>query len=161
MSLPARQRRMLDGIEVALRASEPHMTSMFAIFTRLAQNDLAALPERLPRFRFRMSAGLRAFVLLPALFAMLITGVVLGGTARGSSCGGVRITGFALNRVSPGVHDRAACGQPLRPAARLSPAKPAGTTSGASGSVKSSSVKSSGVKSGLTVTWPSLLVRPG
>ena len=152
MSLPARQRRVLDGIEVALRASEPHMTSMFTIFTRLAENDRATLPERLPRFRFRMSAGLRAFVLLPALFAMLITGVVLGGTARGSSCGGVRITGFALNRVSPGVHDRAACGGPLRPAGRVSPARPAGTTSGA---------RSGGAKSGLTVTWPSLLVRPG
>jgi hypothetical protein len=100
MTLPARQRRVLDGIEGALRASEPRMASMFGIFTRLAEDDRSALPERLPRFRLRMSSGVRAFVLLPAAFAMLITGVVLGGTARGSSCGGTRVTGFPLNRVA-------------------------------------------------------------
>jgi len=147
MSLPARQQRMLDGIEVALRASEPRIASMFAIFTRLAENDRSALPERLPRLRFRMSAGLRAFVLLPVVFAMLVTGVVLGGTARGSSCAGVRMAGFTLNRVSPAVHDRSACGQSRQPATRLSPVRSAAT--------------SVGPRSGLSVTWPSLLVRPG
>lgn len=152
MSLPARQRRMLDGIEVALRASEPRIASMFAIFTRLAENDRAALPERLPRFRFRMSASLRAFVLLPVLFAMLVTGVVLGGTARGSSCGGARMAGFALNRVSPAVHAGSACGRFLPPPAHLSPGDSAGTSGGARSGV---------AKSGLPVTWPSLLVRPG
>jgi len=31
MSLPAGQQRVLDGMERALQASEPHMASMFAI----------------------------------------------------------------------------------------------------------------------------------
>ena len=35
MSLPARQQRALDRMEGALRASEPHLASMYAIFGRL------------------------------------------------------------------------------------------------------------------------------
>ena len=124
MTLPARQRRVLDGIEGALQASEPRMASMFAIFTRLAENDRSALPERLPRLRLRMGAGLRAFVLLPVVFAMLITGVVLGGTARGSSCGGARVTGFSLNRAGTAAHSQNVCSRPappVRPAGRAGP----------------------------------------
>ena len=43
MSLPACQQRVLDTIEKALQRHEPHLTSMFAIFTRLHTN------ERVPR----------------------------------------------------------------------------------------------------------------
>jgi hypothetical protein len=39
MSLPARQKRVLGRIAHSLRASEPHLTSMFAIFTRLARDE--------------------------------------------------------------------------------------------------------------------------
>src|SRR6266571_5110339 len=35
MSLPACQQRALDRMEGALRASEPHLTSMYAVFARL------------------------------------------------------------------------------------------------------------------------------
>jgi hypothetical protein len=39
MSLPAGQQRILDAIEDALRASEPLLASMFAIFDRLSTNE--------------------------------------------------------------------------------------------------------------------------
>jgi len=39
MSLAAREQRILDGIETALQAGETHLTSMFAIFTRLTGDE--------------------------------------------------------------------------------------------------------------------------
>jgi hypothetical protein len=39
MSLPAGQQRILDGIAETLRLTEPRLTVMFAIFTRLAKNE--------------------------------------------------------------------------------------------------------------------------
>lgn len=39
MSLPARELRVLSGIETALQAGEARLTSMFAIFTRLAADE--------------------------------------------------------------------------------------------------------------------------
>src|ERR1017187_1698960 len=39
MSLPARELRVLSGIETALQAGETRLTSMFAIFTRLATDE--------------------------------------------------------------------------------------------------------------------------
>jgi hypothetical protein len=39
MSLPARELRVLSGIETALQAGEARLTLMFAIFTRLAADE--------------------------------------------------------------------------------------------------------------------------
>lgn len=39
MGLPARQRKTLDKIEGGLRGSDPRLAAMFAIFTRLAQDE--------------------------------------------------------------------------------------------------------------------------
>lgn len=39
MSLPARQARVLGRIERSLHAGEPRLTSMFAIFTKLAGDE--------------------------------------------------------------------------------------------------------------------------
>ena len=50
MSLPASQQRVLDGIAEALRASEPRMASMFAIFTRLCRSEG-------PPWREQLTAG--------------------------------------------------------------------------------------------------------
>jgi hypothetical protein len=47
MSLPACQQRVLDGMAEDLRASEPKLTAMFAIFTRLCGSDGRPLRERL------------------------------------------------------------------------------------------------------------------
>ena len=46
MSLPARQARVLGRIECSLHAGEPRLTSMFAIFTKLAgDEEMPALEE--------------------------------------------------------------------------------------------------------------------
>ena len=47
MSLPARQERILSGIENALRAGEPRMASRFAIFTRLTRDEELPRTEQL------------------------------------------------------------------------------------------------------------------
>ncbi len=39
MTLPARELRVLDAMETALQAGETHLTSMFAIFARLATDE--------------------------------------------------------------------------------------------------------------------------
>ncbi len=87
MSLPACQERTLSGIESALEASEPHLASMFAIFTRLNQGEpVGAEPvgrERLRWLRPRTAAS--AIVLIPVMFAAIIAGALLSGSARGAT----------------------------------------------------------------------------
>jgi hypothetical protein len=39
MSLPARQQRVIDNLEGALQASEPHLASMFTIFAQLHEKE--------------------------------------------------------------------------------------------------------------------------
>jgi len=43
MTLPASQQHLLDGIEGELRATEPRLAGMFAVFTRLTRGE--ALPR--------------------------------------------------------------------------------------------------------------------
>src|SRR5487761_410123 len=112
MSLPARQQRMLDGIEGELRDSEPHLTTMLAIFTKLTVADGPAMPERLRRSRLS-SSGSRGVALIPVLIAMLVTGVVLGGTARGATrCGQAARTQMA---VAGGLRSLRVCRRPPAP----------------------------------------------
>jgi hypothetical protein len=102
MSLPTRQQRTLDGIDHGLRMSDPDLTRMFAVFTRLAAEDRPAgdqpvLPERLTGSRFSPAGGLRSVILLPLLFAMLLTGLALTGNSHGApACGGTGLTAFTL-----------------------------------------------------------------
>jgi len=58
MSLPAAQQRMLDGIADTLRATEPRLVSMFAIFTRLTKNEARPWREQLPTY-----SGLRRLLM--------------------------------------------------------------------------------------------------
>jgi ferric-dicitrate binding protein FerR (iron transport regulator) len=48
MGLPAGQQRVLDSIEDALRAAEPKLASMFAIFARLTCGEARPAREELP-----------------------------------------------------------------------------------------------------------------
>lgn len=58
MSLPAGQQRILDGIAEALRLTEPRLTVMFAIFTRLAKNEPPPCREQISaRRRGALSGG--------------------------------------------------------------------------------------------------------
>lgn len=124
MSLPAGQRRTLDQIEHALQGSEPHLASKFAIFTRLTSPDGPARTERIqaPRFRARLrsgfrfgAGGLRAAALIPIAIGLLITGIVLGGTAHGS---GGCLRGW---RAMP-ARGSAGCGLGTQPARSVRPA---------------------------------------
>jgi hypothetical protein len=95
MSLPASQQRVLDGMERALQASEPHMASMYAIFARLNEGTepLGAEPLQRRRRGLRLNIGqsgrgMYAMALIPVIFIMVVAGVLLGGSAHGlTTCG--------------------------------------------------------------------------
>lgn len=93
MSLPAGQQRVLDGIADALRLSEPRLTTMFAIFTRLASNEprpgreQLAAPGRLARLMAcgRPLRGLRGrpawrrvVIISQMAVAFVVFGVLIG-----------------------------------------------------------------------------------
>jgi hypothetical protein len=87
MSLPAGQERTLHHIEGALQATEPQLASMFAIFTRLNRDEpVGAEPVQRQRPRWLPSkAALSAVVLIPVMFAAVIIGALLSGSARGAT----------------------------------------------------------------------------
>jgi hypothetical protein len=69
MGLPARQRRMLGRIEIALRGSDPRLAALYSVFARLTRDEEMPRIEQLRhgiarvllRTRLRL-AGLRAAV---------------------------------------------------------------------------------------------------
>ena len=87
MSLPACEQRVLDRMEGALRASEPQLTSMYSIFSRLNADEPIGT-EQLARKRlrwFQPGTALYAIVLIPVMFAAIIVGALLGGGARSTT----------------------------------------------------------------------------
>jgi Protein of unknown function (DUF3040) len=98
MSLPARQQRVLDRIEEALKGREPRLASMFAIFNRLNIHErlpwaeaLEAVPWWSPkRFRapgrMRTSSRIRAAVLLGLAAALVVSAVFVGMSQSPGSC---------------------------------------------------------------------------
>ncbi len=112
MSLPASQQRVLDGMDRALQADEPHMASMFAIFARLNEGTEPVGAEPLKRRRWRdprssqSGRGMYAMALIPVLFIMVVAGVLLGGSAHGlTTCG----SGSAAFGSSPWVTRSSSC----------------------------------------------------
>ena len=89
MGLPAVQQRVLDRIEGTLKASEPHLAAMFAIFARLSAGE-AVIRESLARRRRwwwpRPGAALSALVLVPVMLAVILTGVLLGAPSHAGTC---------------------------------------------------------------------------
>jgi hypothetical protein len=89
VTVPAAQQRVLDGMEDALQTSEPHLVSMFSIFTRLHSDEpLGAEPLARPRPRprrprwFGAGTTIYAFVLVPVMFAMITIGALLSSRAH-------------------------------------------------------------------------------
>ena len=86
MSLPAAQQRVLDRMDGALQASEPHMAAMFSMFTRLNSDDpVGAEPLARPPRRHRFvqhGTALYAFVLVPVMFTMIIIAALLSSRAH-------------------------------------------------------------------------------
>jgi hypothetical protein len=89
MSLPARQQRALNAIEGALEASEPRMTAMFAIFTRLTRGEKPTSAEHLRRRPLIRARPRVLYLLFPAFAtAALIATLVVGFTTGSrSGCG--------------------------------------------------------------------------
>jgi hypothetical protein len=107
MSLPVCQQRVLDRMEGALRASEPHLTSMFEIFTRLNAGE-PVRPEPLTRRRLRWlqpGTAIYAMVLVPVMFAAIIVGALLGGGTRSAAA---CEASYSAGGVSP-LTSRPAC----------------------------------------------------
>jgi len=85
MSLPAAEQRALRAMERLLEASEPRMTAMFAMFTRLARAEMPVSAERLARRQLVRSWPDTIYVLIPvlatmALIATLVVGLATSGT---------------------------------------------------------------------------------
>jgi len=99
VSLPANQQRVLDRMEGALRASEPQLYSMFAIFSRLNSAEpvrvepLARQRRTRPLRWMRAGTTIYAFVLVPVMFALITIGALLSSrTHAETSCG----TGYSV-----------------------------------------------------------------
>jgi hypothetical protein len=100
MSLPACQQRALDRMEGALRASEPHLASMYTMFGRLNAGEPIGA-ERLARKRLRWlqpGTAMYAIVLVPVMFAAIIVGALLGGGTRSTAA---CEAGYSVGGVSP------------------------------------------------------------
>ena len=87
MSLPACQQRVLDRMEGVLRTSEPQLTSMYAIFSRLNAAEPIGTEQLTPRRLrwFQPGTAMYAIVLIPVMFAAIIVGALLGGSARSTA----------------------------------------------------------------------------
>src|SRR5260370_1385048 len=120
MSLPARERRRLNGIQGALDRSDPRLASLFATFSRLTREEDMPPVERLrvraDRFAARGKYMKRA--VLGRLRLILIAPVALAATA-------------GRHASPPRLAHRGANGRPAgRP--RASPGRSAATSTGRS-----------------------------
>ncbi len=114
MSLPAGQQRVLNRMEAALQASEPHLTSMYNMFARLSAGEPVS-HEKVSAWRLRWlrsGSAIYAVVLIPVMFAAVIVGSLLGGNARGAVTCDV---GYSVGGGSPQT-GRASCPPGARPA---------------------------------------------
>jgi hypothetical protein len=117
MSLPVCQQRVLDRMEGALRASEPQLTAMYAMFGQLSAGE-PIRTERLGRRRLRLlqpGSAMYAIVLIPVMFAAIIAGALLGSrTHTATTCE----ASYSAGGVSP-LAGRPSCAV----SARMSAAK--------------------------------------
>jgi hypothetical protein len=120
MSLPAGQQRVLNRMEAALHASEPHLSSMYGMFARLSSGE-PVTQEKVAAWRLRWlrsGSAIYAVVLIPVMFAAVIIGSLLGGNARGAATCDV---GYSVGGGSPQT-GRASCPPGTRPAAGITAA---------------------------------------
>jgi hypothetical protein len=87
-------------MEGALRASEPRLTDMYAMFARLTAGE-PIRTERLVRKRLRLlhpGSAMYAIVLIPVMFAAIVMGALLGGrTHTATACE----ASYSVGGVSP------------------------------------------------------------
>jgi hypothetical protein len=94
MSLPARERRRLVGIQGMLDRSDPRLVSLFAIFSRLVQEEEMPPMERLRVRADRLTARarsvrtaifgrLRLIVITPVALVAAAAALLIGGWSGG------------------------------------------------------------------------------
>lgn len=108
MSLPARQQRVINQMDGALRASEPQLAAMFAVFARLNEDQpVHAEPLRgsLRRRWLAPGTAMYAIFLVPVTFIAVIIGALIGGSARNTATCQV---GYSAGGGAPAL-SRATC----------------------------------------------------
>ncbi|HKB29859.1 MAG TPA: hypothetical protein VKD26_03400 [Streptosporangiaceae bacterium] len=116
MSLPARERRRLNGIQGALDRSDPRLASLFATFSRLTREEDMPPVERLrvraDRFAARGKYMKRA--VLGRLRLILIAPVALAATAGALLIGGWSSGGPGACKAAPAMAHSSHGGTPGR-----------------------------------------------
>jgi len=110
MSLPVRQRRVLERIESALRGSDPRLAGLYAIFAKLNRDEEMPRIEQLrhsalvlfarlrfalaalfPRFHIRLVPRQRAVLFFPLAIAVAAASIVFAArSGAGNGCSPVR-----------------------------------------------------------------------
>jgi hypothetical protein len=131
MSLPASQQRALGSIEGGLRAADPHLASMFAIFGRLNVDEPVAtehLAVRRPWFRWqRPRLAAYAVVLIPVMFIVaVIVSALAAGRVSPRACAGDQAAGASSILVQSSCQ-LSADTTDVKAATVMTPATPAGT----------------------------------
>jgi hypothetical protein len=103
MSLLASEQRALDSIEGRLRGADPHLASMFAIFTRLNVGEPVAMERLVSRLRWpRLHLAACAVVVIPVMFiAIVVVSALAGGARSPRACGGDHAQGGSSSPVRP------------------------------------------------------------
>jgi len=90
MGLPASQQRALGSMEGRLRAADPHLASMFAIFGRLSVGEPVATERVVSRRGLRPPPprlAACAMVLIPVMFiALVLVSALAGGALSPRAC---------------------------------------------------------------------------
>lgn len=96
MSLPARERRRLSGIQASLNRSDPQLASLFTTFARLNSEEAMPQLERLRVTADRLTARgrqlrtsafsrLRVILIAPVALAATCAALLIGGWSSGPS----------------------------------------------------------------------------
>ena len=88
MSLPAGEQRALRAMEHLLEASEPRMTAMFAMFTKLGRAEEPISAERLARHQPERRWPDIVYLVIPVLATMALVATLAFGlaTSGASAC---------------------------------------------------------------------------
>jgi hypothetical protein len=119
MGLPVKQRRILEAIEHSLWRSDPRLTALFAVFTRLNRHEemprIEEIRDRVAFFfqpahrrlvsaltwlRSRHGARTRAALFFPLAFALVAASVAFSPKSSGTSRCGRRPVATRLVRAS-------------------------------------------------------------
>jgi hypothetical protein len=115
MGLPARQRRVLERIESALRGSDPKLAALYAIFARLTKDEEMPRVEQMrhnalamfarlrvvpagvcSRLHLRLVPRQRAVLFFPLAIVLAVTSIVFAArSGSGSNCTLVRTVAAA------------------------------------------------------------------